>query len=386
VPHRPGPHALGRRFSRVLGCALAAVSACLAVPGAALADSGSLTTDANGSPLVVAAQLSPGHVLERCIVVTTPTAFASADLGMYVTADGDLANHLNVTVETGNGGGFADCTGFSGRLTYVGTLAALASGFSPTAPQRVGHYSATVSSVTLRLRFSVQDDNAAQGLTTTAAFWWLPITAAPTPAPTTPAPLPSAASSSEPSPPSSQPSPTPDAAKTSATRHVPPPTAVPTSAEPAPTTTRPPTPTALRTTPAPAATALAPPVGVPFTGGNSPTPGALVPPVSGGAGGGGSAGDDTPSGILNQLATGLSTGVANVAHTVSTAAAPALRGAAYTSLLILPLALLFLLVQRWIDRRDPKLALAPSYGDPFLGFADRHRLNERPNEHQGDAP
>jgi hypothetical protein len=382
VPHLQGRAAWRRRlgqYSKLLACALAAASACLAVPGTSWADSTSLTTDAGGLPLVSAAQLSPGHVLERCILLTTPTVYTSADLAMYVTVDGDLANHLNVTVESGQGGGFSDCTGFAGRLVYVGTLGGLASGFSLQQPERVGHYSSTVSSVTLRLRFSVQDDNAAQGQTTTAAFWWLPISPETTPAPPTTTPPASAAPTTT-APVSARPT-TPPAPVPTVTRH-PRPTA--TVASP-PSATAHPTvaPHVGRSVSDPPATSLAPPVGVPFSTGDGKKPTTALPPVGGGGGGGGN--DDTPTtaaGILGQLATGLGTGVANVAHTVSVAAAPALRGAAYTSLLIIPLVLLFLLVQRVIDRRDPKLALAPSYGDPFLGFADRHH----PTHRHGDAP
>ncbi|BEP16289.1 hypothetical protein acdb102_46000 [Acidothermaceae bacterium B102] len=377
MPHLQGRAAWRRRLSqssKLLACALAAASACLAVPGTSWADSSSLTTDAGGLPLVSAAQLSPGHVLERCIVLTTPTVYTSADLAMYVTVDGDLANHLNVTVESGQGGGFSDCTGFAGRLVYVGTLGGLASTYSLQQPERVGRYSATVSSVTLRLRFSVQDDNAAQGQTTTAAFWWLPISPETTPAPPTTPPAPSVA-----------PTTTTPAAGTPTTPPPPVPTVThpsrPTAtAAPAPSATSRPTlaPHPIRTVSDPPAATLAPPVGVPFSTGDGKKPTVALPPAVGGDGGD----DNTPAGILGQLATGLGTGVANVAHTVSVAAAPALRGAAYTSLLIVPLVLLFLLVQRVIDRRDPKLALAPSYGDPFLGFADRHH----PTHRQGDPP
>jgi hypothetical protein len=373
VPHLPVGR---RRLSHVLGCVLAAASACLAAPTAALADASTLTTDAGGSPLISAGQLSPGHVLERCVVVTTPVDYTSADLGMFVTASGGLANHLNVTIESGSGGSFAGCTGFSGRLLFVGTLASLAAGFDDTRPKRVGHFETGTSSATLRLRFSVQDDNAAQGLTTTASFWWLPIAAAVLPPPTTDPPPSSAPTTTAPLPvPSTGPTTTPVRTPTSA----------PTSAVPKPTAAGPPvtTPTSAglprpeRTTspvPAPVATSLAPPVGVPLTDGNGSHSPAAGLPVSGGG--------DPPSGIVGQLASGLAAGVVSAAQTISTAAAPALKGAAVTSLMILPLVVLFLLVQRWFDRRDPKLALAPSYGDPFLGFVDRHRLN--PLDRQGD--
>ena len=366
----------GRRLSRVLGCALAAASACLAAPlggTSASADTSTLSTDAGSASLVSAAQLSPGHVLERCVVVTTATEYTSADLGMFVTASGPLADHLNVTIESGTGGSFADCTGFTGRLIFVGTLSGLAGGYDITRPERVGHYAAGVMTATLRLRFSVQDDNAAQGLTTTASFWWLPVTAPVAPPPTSDPPTASAAPTTATTPTQSH-TPAPVRTPTGGTR----PTATRSATAPAPVTTsgtpRLPGPERTTVTPAPVATSLAPPVGVPLTGqggGHSPT---AVLPTGGG--------DDQPPGIVGQLANGLATGVVNAAQTISTAAAPALKGAAVTSLMILPLVLLFLLVQRWFDRRDPKLALAPSYGDPFLGFADRHRLS--PIDRLGD--
>lgn len=373
MAHLPGHTARRRRLSQLLGCALAAMSACLAVPGTSWADSTTLTTDSGGFPLVSAAQLSPGHVIERCIVVTTPTAYTSADLAMYVTAEGDLANHLNVTVESGQGGGFSDCTGFSGRLLYVGTLGGLASAFSAQNPQRVGHYTATVSSTSLRLRFSVQDDNAAQGQTTTAAFWWMPIAPDTTPSPPTTQP-PASTGPTTPAPAGAPTTTAPVAPAPTTTSRGAAPVVLPPAPSPGATSTRTPAPD--RTPVGSPVTTLAPAVGVPFSTGDGRKP-TVAPPAPGGGGGD----DNSPGAILGALASGIGTGVANVAHAVSIAAAPVLRGAAYTSLLIVPLALLFLLVQRVIDRRDPKLALAPSYGDPFLGFVDRSKLSHR----QGDA-
>lgn len=287
MPHRPGRRARRRRRSqlgKLLACALAAMSACLAVPGTSWADSSTLTTDSGGLPLVSAAKLSPGHVLERCIVLTTPTVYSSADLAMYVTAEGDLASHLNVTVESGQGGAFSDCTGFTGRLLYVGTLGGLVAGFNAQNPQRVGHYSPTISEVTLRLRFSVQDDNAAQGLTTTAAFWWMPIAPDPTPAPaptTTVPPASAVPTTPQPSgaPTTSRPAPVP--ARRSAT--VGPGPVVPTP----PTGLHPgPTPEPVPSLGTALVTTLAPPVGVPFSTGHGKKPAvALVPSRRGGGGG-----------------------------------------------------------------------------------------------------
>jgi hypothetical protein len=49
------------------------------------------------------------------------------------------------------------------------------------------------------------------------------------------------------------------------------------------------------------------------------------------------------------------------------AAPAALKGGAF-GLGTLPFLLIFLLLQREIDKRDPKLALAPSYADAYLMF------------------
>jgi hypothetical protein len=41
---------------------------------------------------------------------------------------------------------------------------------------------------------------------------------------------------------------------------------------------------------------------------------------------------------------------------------------------VLPLLIVFLLVQRRLDARDPKLALAPAHAEPDLAYVDRSRL------------
>lgn len=379
LPRRHGARPSRGRRSRLVGWGLVAFVACLAAPGTALADTSTLSTDAGATPLATAAQLAPGEVVERCVVVTTATLYTSADLGMFVTASGGLADHLNVSVEAGSGGGFADCSGFTGRLVYVGTLTALAGAYDASRPERVGHYTPDTSSVTLRLRFAVQDSNAAQGQTTSAAFWWLPVAPLPVPTPT-PAPTTTAATGS-PQPTTS--SPVPSTAVPGPATSRPRPTSPPsrTPAPPGSVASRPAPATSPPTSPAPKPSAtvspLGPPIGVPLTGdGRSP---AALPPGRGGHGG-------PPTGIVGQLASGLVSGVSQAAQTISTAAAPALKGAAVTSLITLPLVVLFLLVQRVIDRRDPKLALAPSYGDPFLGFTDRHPTNPPDHQHRPHRP
>jgi hypothetical protein len=65
----------------------------------------------------------------------------------------------------------------------------------------------------------------------------------------------------------------------------------------------------------------------------------------------------------------LENGIDEVADFVERAAPAVIKGARLPLGLLL-IALLFLLIQHEIDRRDPKLALAPSYADPDLAFDD----------------
>ena len=41
--------------------------------------------------------------------------------------DGGLGDHLDIVISEGTGGGFGDCTGFSGSAAFTGTLNAFAS-------------------------------------------------------------------------------------------------------------------------------------------------------------------------------------------------------------------------------------------------------------------
>jgi hypothetical protein len=81
---------------------------------------------------------------------------------------------------------------------------------------------------------------------------------------------------------------------------------------------------------------------------------------------------------LSSGAEAIASAAGGIAHAVRTriiapvaaAAAPAARGAGYGLGGTAPLLGAFLLIQGRIDRRDPKLALAPAYADPDLTFND----------------
>jgi hypothetical protein len=122
--------------------------------------------------------LMPGTNVDRCIDVTyTGTVDPTAVL-LYVNAapTGTLAPYLNLTIDIGadTADAFGACTTFASSSTvYNGTLAAFATarnsyatGLSTWDP--VG----SPETRTFRFRVSVQDNAAAESLTTTFGFSW----------------------------------------------------------------------------------------------------------------------------------------------------------------------------------------------------------------------
>jgi hypothetical protein len=122
--------------------------------------------------------LMPGTDVDRCIDVTyTGTVDPTAVL-LYINAapTGTLAPYLNLTIDIGadTADPFRTCTGFTPSANvYTGTLAAFATannsyatGLSTWDP--VG----SPETRTFRFRISVQDNAAAEGLTSTFGFSW----------------------------------------------------------------------------------------------------------------------------------------------------------------------------------------------------------------------
>lgn len=272
----------------------------------------SLSTDATGA-LVTATRIAPGALPARCVRVSYADAIGGETLALFATATGNgLAKYLDVTVDVGRAGGYATCSGFQPASTlFSGTLADLArqhgDGASAIATATLD---AGSGDATFRFRFSLRNTNAAQGLTAGADFVWV---AWP---PTAPSPTPTPSRSPTPTPtPTAPPTPTP-------------------SSDPAP----PPSPTA-------SALPVLPPSSPPPSASNPSVSVPLTPP---------------PAPKAPNL-------VSRVLNAVTDAAAPVVRGTA-VGLAALPVVLMFLLVQSRIDRRDPKLALAPAHSDPDLSF------------------
>ncbi len=140
--------------------------------------------DAGGAMLALA-NAKPGDADTSCIRVRY-TGSLSATVRLYASLTGSLPQYVNLTVTRGTGAaGFDDCTGFTADATdyngngagvvYSGTL-----GSFPTtyAAAIVDPKAATPESWTngeehwYRFTITLQDTNAAQGLTGTAGFTW----------------------------------------------------------------------------------------------------------------------------------------------------------------------------------------------------------------------
>jgi hypothetical protein len=136
-----------------------------------------LSDDDSTNVLFHVSNLKPGDNETRCITVTYSGSL-NASVKLYAaTAGTGLAQYLDLTVEQGTGGAFGDCTGFTpgASPTYTGTLAGFASAyqnfgngwgsFAPTG-------GAPIDSKTYRIKYTLQNDNAAQGKDASATFTW----------------------------------------------------------------------------------------------------------------------------------------------------------------------------------------------------------------------
>jgi hypothetical protein len=136
-----------------------------------------LTDDDTTNVLFNVSNLKPGDNDTKCITVTYSGSLnASVKLYASSTVSG-LAQYLDLTVEQGTGGAFGNCTGFTpdASPTYTGTLA----GFTSTY-QNFGNGWGSFTPVggapndtkTYRIKYTLQNDNAAQAKTANATFTW----------------------------------------------------------------------------------------------------------------------------------------------------------------------------------------------------------------------
>jgi hypothetical protein len=122
--------------------------------------------------------LMPGSPVDRCIDVTYSGTVDPTAVLLYASGapTGTLAPYLDLTVEVGSDPtpAFRDCTGFSPAATlYTGTVQGFATGHGTyAAGVSTWDPSASPETRTFRFRLTVQDDAAAEGLTSTFGFSW----------------------------------------------------------------------------------------------------------------------------------------------------------------------------------------------------------------------
>lgn len=137
----------------------------------------SISDDDGGNAMFTASGLQPGTTGSRCITVTYAGTVA-ASVKLYVSASsGPLRDYLNITVEEGNGGTFASCSGFSivGSATYTGTLSNFAT-TSTAYASGVGTWAPSTNGATRTYRITYTLDAATpstmQGAAAGATFTW----------------------------------------------------------------------------------------------------------------------------------------------------------------------------------------------------------------------
>lgn len=344
-----------------------------------------LTTDAGATALFDERGLVPGRVVTRCVAVSYLGDPVPSQLDLRVDASGPLARHLEMTVESGSGGGYGTCDGFRGDVRFRGTLAEFAAAHGQSGDGlAIGMANQDTATTTFRFRFTPRDDAAAQGLASTGAFTWS-ATAPEVVVADPPPPEPPPPDSTAPDPtPTEEPSPTAPAAPT-----VPDPAAAPatSSAPPAPAA-QPPSREIADAAPAPVdpadPTDPGPSESIPTAPSQSefdeaPVPASAAPPPANDG-----ARSDAPqerpgwsqlrerlSATFTRIAEVLGD-VAEVAGTVVLVVAEASR----FPFLLLILVMIFLAVQDRIDKKDPKLALAPIGTEPDLSFEPPFSLKD----------
>ncbi|GAA2522423.1 hypothetical protein [Pilimelia columellifera] len=386
-----------------------------------------LLSNDGGSALFNVSAMTPDQQVTNCIAVTYGGAAGASEVrfavGGFVDAavpDGEsLADHLHIAVELGDAdtaGDFGDCAGFSGAEIYPGTMTVteLNSALGEPTGWVPGPDESRVFRITMTFDPTPDvEDNLLQGaaLDQTTLVWG--IETAPTPSPSTsssaaptsaaPSAAPSSAAPSSAAPTSAAPS---SAAPTiTAPTTVAPTTTAPTTVAP---TTRPPTTTPATTEPAPSpagpsSAPLAPTTGAPevtvgpteradssptaSTSASGAAPSGSASPTAPGpapvTGDGGSDGDGGSKSAIGRAGDAVRSASKDVAAWFGRAGAsvgqllgdmedvlPVGGSAAGFSMIPLGAMLLFLLTQDRLDRRDPKLSLAPVSREPFLNFVN----------------
>ena len=135
-----------------------------------------LTDDDLGVAMFTATNLKPGSTGTKCLAVTY-TGNLTANVKLYATAaTGTLMPHLDLVIDEGPTGTYADCTGFTVAATpYTGTLTNFQSTRTNYATG-VGNFNGATNPTTKVYRITwtlnASTPNNVQGGTATATFTW----------------------------------------------------------------------------------------------------------------------------------------------------------------------------------------------------------------------
>ncbi len=133
-----------------------------------------IVDDDSGSAMFNPLNMAPNDVVVKCIVVTYQGSPVPTDMSFYGTSGGSLDAYLDLTIEEGRGGSFDDCTGFSSSSTvFNNTLANFAATHTNFGNGITGWSSVSnPESRTYRFTLILQENNLAQGLSTTGTITW----------------------------------------------------------------------------------------------------------------------------------------------------------------------------------------------------------------------
>lgn len=126
-----------------------------------------LADDDGGRALFANQELVPDRPVSRCLKVNYAGGSSSTSVRLAATdVAGSLASSLRLVVSMGTGGGNSSCSGFNGGVVYTGTLAGLGSGVD------TGWTPAGPGDRTYQITVSLPG-GVAQGADATGTFQWL---------------------------------------------------------------------------------------------------------------------------------------------------------------------------------------------------------------------
>lgn len=132
-----------------------------------------LTDNDAGTLLLDTTAMRPGDSKTTCVQVSAAGSLP-ATVRLHGTVAGDLGTSLTLLVERGAGASaLGDCSGFSTTATvFDGTVAGFASAH-PSWDSGAGEYTVEPGGAAwFRVRWTLQDSNAAQGKTAAATYTW----------------------------------------------------------------------------------------------------------------------------------------------------------------------------------------------------------------------